>query len=134
VLVMSSTGTAEHRDSTPIQDLRLASGAKQWMVDGEADGAHDDLQSIPGHNAFWFAWSAFHPNTRVWGGSRTKQPKPAPSTDDTCTIPCGEIVAGCPRRDCIRAGSRNIPKSWRRICDGVNNTDGLLSGWCARAT
>jgi hypothetical protein len=34
-----------------------------------------------------------------------------------------------------RAASGNILESRRRICDGVDNTDGLASGWwAARAT
>ena len=35
---------------------------------------------------------------------------------------------------CRAARSGNILESRRRICDGVDNTHGLLSGWCAHAT
>ena len=34
-------------------------------MDGSSDDASADLLSVPGHNAFWFAWSVFHPGANA---------------------------------------------------------------------
>jgi hypothetical protein len=85
-----------------IDHLRLVGDdGQRWKIDGEADTVKADLQSVPGHNAFWFAWSAFHPGSEVWGD------KPIPSAvvradvEGKCTVPCEEIFQGCSGRDCI---------------------------------
>jgi hypothetical protein len=106
----SSSGTSN--DTTPAPRLPPANGAigelrlqspegERWYLDGRADDAANDLVSVPGHNAFWFAWSVFHPGTEVWEGEPIA---PATINEDPsgqCTIPCGQIFSGCPGRDCI---------------------------------
>lgn len=53
-----------------IQDRETGS---TWRVDGMAiSGPLDGRQLEPfakAYVAFWFAWAAFHPDTRLWGGS-----------------------------------------------------------------
>ena len=75
-------------------EARLTDGSQSWRLDGQADTAIVSLTSLPGHNAFWFAWSVFHPGTSIWG-------RDAPIADATisgdgeCLVPCDEIVQGC---------------------------------------
>ena len=78
-------------DTTPTPDLSPANGAigelrlqspdgQRWYLDGRAEEASSNLVSVPGHNAFWFAWSVFHPGTQVWEGepvAKSSQAAPA---------------------------------------------------------
>jgi hypothetical protein len=85
-----------------IANLRLqSSNGDRWYLDGLAEDASGNLVSVPGHNAFWFAWSVFHPGTDVWEGDAVASATIAEDPSGQCTIPCGEIFSGCPGRDCI---------------------------------
>ena len=106
----TSPGTSD--DTTRTVDLPPANAAigalrlqgldgQRWYPDGTAEDASGDLVSIPGHNAFWFAWSVFHPGTEVWEGDTIAQATIAEDPSGECTIPCDEIFSGCPGRDCI---------------------------------
>ena len=98
--------------TTPTTDLPPANGAiaglrlqsatgSRWYLDGMADDAPSNLVAVPGHNAFWFAWSVFHPGTEVWEGDPVAAATIGEDASGECTIPCGEIFSGCPGRDCI---------------------------------
>lgn len=106
----SSSSTSESTTPDPdlpaataaIAELRLQSpDGQRWYLDGRADDASRDLVAVPGHNAFWFAWSVFHPGTQVWGGDPIAPATIAEDPSGECTIPCGQIFSGCPGRDCI---------------------------------
>ncbi len=108
----TSTSPGASDDTTPTVDLPRANaaigalrlqglGGQRWYPDGTAEDASGDLVSIPGHNAFWFAWSVFHPGTEVWEGDTIAQATIAEDPSGECTIPCDEIFSGCPGRDCI---------------------------------
>lgn len=85
-----------------IDSLRLVgANGQRWKLDGEADTAKVQLQSVPGHNAFWFAWSAFHPGSEVWGDRPIRDAAVRADPGGKCTVPCDEIFSGCPGRDCI---------------------------------
>ena len=85
-----------------IDRLRLvADGGQRWTIDGEVDTAKAPLQSVPGHNAFWFAWSAFHPGSEVWGDGTIPSAAVRADLEGKCTVPCEEIFQGCSGRDCI---------------------------------
>ena len=85
-----------------IGAFRLAnSSGERWYANGAADDAPGDLVSVPGHNAFWFAWSVFHPGTEVWEGRTITEATIAEDPSGQCTIPCNDIFSGCPGRDCI---------------------------------
>lgn len=85
-----------------IDRLRLiAANGQRWKIDGEADTAKAHLQSVPGHNAFWFAWSAFHPGSEVWGDGPIRNAAVRADPEGKCTVPCEEIFTGCVGRDCI---------------------------------
>lgn len=95
-----SLGSASSTES--VERLRLiAANGKQWKIDGEADTAKVQLQSVPGHNAFWFAWSAFHTGSEVWGDRPIRNAVVGVDPEGKCTVPCDEIFIGCPGRDCI---------------------------------
>jgi hypothetical protein len=95
-----SIGSASSIDS--IDRLRLvADDGQRWTFDGEVDTAKAPLQSVPGHNAFWFAWSAFHPGSEVWGDGPIPGAAARADVEGKCTVPCEEIFQGCPGRDCI---------------------------------
>ena len=81
--------------------LRISDGAgAEWRIDGQAVGAGEGLQSLSGHNAFWFAWSVFHPGTTVFG--RTADIAAATIAGGAgCTVPCDQITPACGGRDCI---------------------------------
>jgi len=82
--------------------LRLAgSNGERWYLDGARDGAANDLVPVTGHNAFWFAWSVFHPGTEVWEGEATNAATIQQDPSGQCTVPCDDIFSGCPGRDCI---------------------------------
>lgn len=101
------TGVTEPSEALPgaptdIEEQVLigASGARWTMTGQPLDARSAPLQSVPGHNAFWFAWSVFHPGTSVFG--RTAPIDGAPvAGDGRCTVPCEEIQPACPGRDCI---------------------------------
>ncbi len=85
-----------------IANLRLQSAdGDRWYLDGLPENASTNLVSVPGHNAFWFAWSVFHPGTDVWEGDAVASATIAGDASGECSIPCGEIFSGCPGRDCI---------------------------------
>ena len=104
--VGTSDGTIPTADLPPadgaIADLRLQSAnGDRWYLDGVAEDGSGNLVSVPGHNAFWFAWSVFHPGTEVWEGDAVAPATIAEDPSGQCTIPCGEIFSGCQGRDCI---------------------------------
>lgn len=112
LLGCGSTTSGTSDDTTPNPDLPPASGAigelrlqspegERWYLDGRADDAPSNLVSVPGHNAFWFAWSVFHPGTPVWEGEPVAAATISEDPSGQCTIPCGQIFSGCPGRDCI---------------------------------
>jgi len=112
VAACSSSSTGSSDGTTPTVDLPRANSAigalrlegsngERWYSDGTADDAAADLVSIPGHNAFWFAWSVFHPGTEVWGGDPIAAASIVEDPSGQCTIPCDEIFSGCAGRDCI---------------------------------
>lgn len=112
LLGCSGTSSSSTGDTTPSTDLPPANGAigelrlqspdgQSWYLDGRADEASSDLVSVPGHNAFWFAWSVFHPGTEVWEGESVAMATIAEDPSGQCTVPCGQIFSGCPGRDCI---------------------------------
>ena len=82
-----------------VAALVLSDGESEWRLDGTAVSAPSSLASVPGHNAFWFAWSIFNPGTELFGGGAVRDAT-LESTDD-CGVPCEEIIPGCPGRDCI---------------------------------
>jgi len=96
-------GSVSSASSTESVDrLRLiADDGQRWKIDGEADTGKVNLQSVPGHNAFWFAWSAFHPGSEVWGDRPIRKAAVGTDHEGKCTVPCDEIITGCPGRDCI---------------------------------
>ena len=108
----SSSSTGSSDGTTPTVDLPPAnramgalrlegSNGERWHPDGAADEASADLVSVPGHNAFWFAWSVFHPGTEVWEGDTIADATILEDSSGQCTIPCDEIFSGCAGRDCI---------------------------------
>jgi len=108
----SGTNAGTSDDTTPTMNLPPANGAianlrlqspngDRWYLDGVAEDASGDLVSVPGHNAFWFAWSVFHPGTEVWEGDAVAPATIAEDASGQCTIPCGQIFSGCSGRDCI---------------------------------
>jgi hypothetical protein len=112
LLACSGTNTGSPDGTTPTVDLPPANAAigalrlegsngGRWYPDGVADDASADLVSVPGHNAFWFAWSVFHPGTEVWEGDTIGEATILEDSSGECTIPCDEIFSGCPGRDCI---------------------------------
>jgi hypothetical protein len=113
LLACSGTNTGNNGETTPTVDLPPASGAaigslrlagsngERWYVDGSSDDASADLVSVPGHNAFWFAWSVFHPGTDVWEGEPIAEATIAEDPSGQCTVPCENIFSACPGRDCI---------------------------------
>ena len=100
-------GTAPVPTTLPPGDaaigmLRLVgSNGERWYLDGARDDAANDLVPVTGHNAFWFAWSVFHPGTEVWEGEVTNAATIPPDPSGDCTVPCGDIFSACPGRDCI---------------------------------
>lgn len=53
----------------PDEVVEQASG-QAWHVEEEAlvhPGSGRRLPRLAGHNAFWFGWFAFHPDTPVYG-------------------------------------------------------------------
>jgi hypothetical protein len=44
--------------------VRLA--GVELVADGSGFRARRDGVELPAHQAFWFAWSQFHPRTAVW--------------------------------------------------------------------
>jgi hypothetical protein len=112
LVTCSGTNTGSSESTTPMSDLPPANGAlgalrlegsngERWYPDGVADDASADLASVPGHNAFWFAWSVFHPGTEVWESDTIAEAAILEDPSGECTIPCGEIFSGCSGRDCI---------------------------------
>ncbi len=95
-------GTLETDLPPPAGDfasLRVMNGEGEWRFDGEAAVEGAALTSLPGHNAFWFAWSVFHPGAEVWGGDSVRVA--TIESDEECGVPCDEIIPGCSGRDCI---------------------------------
>jgi Protein of unknown function (DUF3179) len=46
---------------------RVAAGGVELVPDGGGMRAHTrDGKELPTHQAFWFAWSQFHPETTLW--------------------------------------------------------------------
>jgi hypothetical protein len=45
---------------------RIAVDGVELELDGGGIRARRDGEDAEGHEAFWFAWSQFHPDTRVW--------------------------------------------------------------------
>jgi len=93
------------RDTGPprvAETIELADGDERWSATGEPAGDQPALTSIAGHNAFWFAWSVFHPGTRVFGED-TPIAGEVPAGDAECAIPCDQIQPACSGRDCIPA-------------------------------
>ncbi len=91
---------------TPAADvstLRIQTAdGRSWFVDGRADDASSDLSSLPGHNAFWFAWSVFHPGTEIYGRDQNiAEASIEADSGGQCSVPCDDIIPGCPGRDCI---------------------------------
>ncbi|MDH3624842.1 MAG: DUF3179 domain-containing protein [Myxococcales bacterium] len=86
-----------------IAEFRLADqSGSRWYLDGTADTAATNLSSVPGHNAFWFAWSVFHPGTDIWEGEPISNATIEPDPSGDCTVPCNRIFQGCGGgRDCI---------------------------------
>ncbi|MEM9188271.1 MAG: DUF3179 domain-containing protein [Myxococcota bacterium] len=83
-----------------VSELRLVAEDAEWRVDGQPISATAPaLRSLPGHNAFWFAWSIFHPGTPIFEGPATRQA--TIQGDDQCTVPCDQISPACGGRDCI---------------------------------
>lgn len=69
---------------------------------GRAAGTAARLAPVEGYNQFWFAWSVFHDGSAVF--NRDKPVRTAPiAGSGMCAVPCDEILAGCPGRDCIPA-------------------------------
>lgn len=112
LVACSGTNTGSSESTTPMADLPPANGAlgalllegsngERWYPDGVAEDASADLASVPGHNAFWFAWSVFHPGTEVWESDTIAEAAILEDPSGECTIPCGEIFSGCSGRDCI---------------------------------
>ena len=85
--------TAPDTDVTFVQ-TRLTAGDRRWRLDGQPESDGPALESLPGHNAFWFAWSVFHPGTELWGRSEPVDDATI-SSDSECLVPCDEIVQGC---------------------------------------
>lgn len=79
--------------------LRVSDGVTTWRFDGSGVDGGDALASVPGHNAFWFAWSIFNPGTELFGDSTIRDAEIV--GDGECGVPCDEIIPGCPGRDCI---------------------------------
>lgn len=97
--------TGPPRDAGPPRDtetFQLVDGDRTWTATGEALGDHEPLDSLTGHNAFWFAWSVFHPGTRVFGDAALIEGS-VPPGDAECTVPCDQIQPACGGRDCIPA-------------------------------
>ena len=94
------TATEPPNGSVPITELRIqdADGAS-WHLNGLEDTAAAGLTSVRAHNAFWFAFSVFHPGAEVFEGEPVRAAEI--TGDSECTVPCDRIVPGCPGRDCI---------------------------------
>lgn len=77
-----------------LSSLRIvADTGDTWFGDGRPDTATVGLDSLPGHNAWWYAWSIFHPGTDLYGVEENVADavvEPAPG--DECTVPCDEII------------------------------------------
>ncbi|MEM9071116.1 MAG: DUF3179 domain-containing (seleno)protein [Myxococcota bacterium] len=82
-----------------VAELRVTDGTSTWRVDGIAAEASANLRSIAGHNAFWFAWSVFNPGTELYNAEPVRAADI--ESEESCGVPCDEIFAGCPGRDCI---------------------------------
>ncbi|RLB56390.1 MAG: hypothetical protein DRJ42_03500 [Deltaproteobacteria bacterium] len=99
-------GTTDGGTTTPppgpgISALRLSDGAgNTWRMTGDTDTATADLVSLPGHNAFWFAWSIFHSGTSIFDRD-TDIAAATIAGDSECTVPCDQIAPACAGRDCI---------------------------------
>ena len=78
-------------------------GGGRWLATGEAEEEGDvALEALTGHNAFWFAWSVFHPGTSVWGSNEPIAGDPLASDESGgCGVPCEEILPACAGIDCI---------------------------------
>jgi len=81
--------------SSPLGSLRITStGGDSWTVTGGSTTGSTRLASVPGHNAFWFAWSVFHGGTDLWGvdaNVATAVIAADPSGD--CGVPCSRIAS-----------------------------------------
>ena len=53
--------TAIDRSGTPLVEMRDMQKAFGGIRAVDADG-----KDLGGHQAFWFAWSQFHPDTTLW--------------------------------------------------------------------
>lgn len=85
-----------------VQGVRLEDGDRSWSLTGVSLDEGANLRSVPGHGAFWFAWSVFHPGTEIFGAS-TPLSGQVPAGTDRCTVPCEQIQPACGGRDCIPA-------------------------------
>jgi len=63
-------GTLTFRPGRGPDDLVEQAGGQVWRMEEEAlvhPGSGRRLPRLAGHNAFWFGWFAFHPDTPVYG-------------------------------------------------------------------
>ncbi len=90
-------------DELALEAASLVSDARgRFDVTGRGLDGQDALASVAGHNAFWFAWSVFHPGSELFGTERGVREATIESSDE-CTVPCREVAPACGGRDCIPA-------------------------------
>ncbi len=50
-----------------IENDQLVDGeGNEWSFDGEKLNGEEELEQLPTHGFYWFAWSKFHPDTSVY--------------------------------------------------------------------
>ena len=73
VLTFEDAGTAEESAQRILQDKETGTLWNSWLgvaTDGELAGTR--LERIPATSVFWFGWSDFHPETRIYGTETTE--------------------------------------------------------------
>lgn len=73
VLAFEDAGTAEDSTQRILRDRETGTLWNSWLgvaIEGELAGTR--LERIPATSVFWFGWSDFHPETRIYGAELTK--------------------------------------------------------------
>ena len=78
----------------PVRGIVDTATGTSWSITGAGrDGELAGLRLTPvaeAYVAFWGAWAAFHPETRLWEGEATAPPAPAPASTLAKSLPPGD--------------------------------------------
>ncbi len=91
------------RGAGHVDQIQLieAGGGARFDALGRSLSGGQALTPVAGYNQFWFAWSVFNHGSAIFGGGTVAT---APlEGDGECAVPCEQIRAGCPGKDCIPA-------------------------------